>query len=234
MPRRHPSDLLPLLLQRLRTTSRFGAMTGMRRRTRVGIAIQTIRHGGVTTPAGPICRHVIPSTLNVRAGGGGGGGDLPHHGSNRRGCNDDRDNIIGEYIARPVIGWVPQCNSFSNSGGSTHFSWSEFNGGFSNGNPHNPWGIFGAASSLEDTRTAYNRGGISLSSGYRCPKGNDSVGGVPTSRHMFGWAADMYSADHTWTEQEFNLLSDAASSTSPTELLTWNYYSNHHLHAAWN
>lgn len=34
-------------------------------------------------------------------------------------------------------------------------------------------------------------GPLRLTSGYRCPGLNASVGGVPTSRHMFGLAADV-------------------------------------------
>lgn len=33
---------------------------------------------------------------------------------------------------------------------------------------------------------------ISISSGYRCPKLNDAVGGVSKSQHMYGQAADIH------------------------------------------
>lgn len=121
-------------------------------------------------------------------------------------CGDERDTMISEYIDYDV-GWVPTCSDFSSSGGTAHFSWSELNGGFSTGNPHNPWGIVRQAlkDNLETTRTNYNRGGITLSSAYRCPHGNNNVGGVQHSNHMKGVAADMYSASYQWTEEEFNL-----------------------------
>jgi Peptidase M15 len=86
---------------------------------------------------------------------------------------------------------------------------------------------------LETTRTNYNRGGIRLTSGYRCPHGNANVGGVVNSLHVHGRAADMYSADHTWTETEFNLLKAAADATGPIESFTWTEYDDHHYHAAW-
>lgn len=113
--------------------------------------------------------------------------------------------------------------------------WSELNGGFSTGNPHNPWGIVRLAltTGLEATRTNYNRGGIRLSSGYRCPHGNAQVGGTQQSLHVHGRAADRYSADHPWTEEEFRPLREAASLTGPVELLSWSTYPDHHLHAAW-
>jgi hypothetical protein len=142
--------------------------------------------------------------------------------------------MIEEYRAGNV-NLSPACNDFASSGGSTHFSWDELNGGFSNGNPHSPFGIVTSTltSKLEDTRTNYNRGGITLSSGYRCPHGNANVGGVMQSLHMHGKAADMFSASYAWTEAEFNLLKDAADDTSPTESFSWDTYTDHHYHAAW-
>jgi len=149
-------------------------------------------------------------------------------------CDPEVEIMIGEYQTYQV-NLQPTCPDFTNTGGSTHFSWSELNGGFSNGNPHNPWGMVKSAltTGLEATRTNYNRGGISLSSGYRCPHGNNNVGGVPHSWHMHGRAADMYSSEHPWTEDEFNLLKTAAESTGPIESLLWTEYTDHHYHAAW-
>lgn len=57
--------------------------------------------------------------------------------------------------------------------------------------------------------------------------------GVNNSLHMQGRAADMYSASYAWTEEEFNLLRDAAMLTGPTESLFWHSYSDRHYHAAW-
>ena len=150
-------------------------------------------------------------------------------------CADVRDNMIEEYRAGQVA-WTPNCSDFANSGGTTHFGWSELNGQWqTDGNPHNPWGHVRAAltTGLEDTRTEYNRGGIRLSSGYRCPQGNSLAGGAQQSFHVYGRAADMFSNDHAWTEDEFNLLREAADGTGTVELLQWNSYSDHHLHAAW-
>ncbi len=150
-------------------------------------------------------------------------------------CGDERGNIIEEYRAGQV-NLNPTCSDFASSGGTAHFTWSELNGGFQDGNPHNPWGIVrqGLKDGLEATRSNYNRGAIRLSSGYRCPHGNANVGGVQQSYHMHGRAGDMYSWDHTWTEQEFNLLRQAALNTGNTiELFNWTTYTDRHLHAAW-
>lgn len=149
-------------------------------------------------------------------------------------CGDARGDIIAEYHTHNV-NLTPACNDLASSGGSANFSWSELNGGFSTGNPHNPWGLVNTSltNGLEATRTNYNRGGITLTSGYRCPHGNAAVGGVANSLHVHGRAADMYSSAHPWTETEFNLLRDAAQLTGPTESLFWNSYADRHYHAAW-
>jgi hypothetical protein len=164
--------------------------------------------------------------------------DLFAVGDDPDGCTDEEiRTMIAEYETFEVD-LRPTCGDFANTGGTTHFSWSELNGGWAQGNPHQPWGMVRLAltNGLEATRTNYNRGGIRLTSGYRCPHGNDAVGGEPLSRHMHGQAADMYSADHPWTEQEFNLLRRAAARTRPRpfELLFWESYpEDRHLHAAW-
>jgi hypothetical protein len=150
-------------------------------------------------------------------------------------CGGTPDIMISEYIDF-VVNWIPTCQDFASSGGSTHFSWSALNGGFTNGNPHQPWGIIkqGLTDSLEQTRTNYNRGEIQLNGAYRCPHGNNAVGGAAQSKHMYGVAADMQSQDHSWTEQEFALLKAAADLTGPSESLSWSTYpSDHHYHAAW-
>jgi len=149
-------------------------------------------------------------------------------------CGDERTYMREEYRAGNV-NYNPTCDDFASSGGSAHFTWSELNGGFAGGNPHSPWGIVTSplSSKLEDTRTNYNRGGITLSSGYRCPHGNANVGGVMQSLHMHGKAADMYSASHPWTEEEFDLLKEAADNASPAESFSWTTYTDHHYHAAW-
>lgn len=43
---------------------------------------------------------------------------------------------------------------------------------------------------LDDAREEWGSG-IRVSSGYRCPKLNEAVSGVPNSCHQLGWAADL-------------------------------------------
>ena len=153
-------------------------------------------------------------------------------------CHDTVRTIIAEYTTFQV-NLQPTCADFATDGGSTHFQWWELNDNWSNGNPHRPWSMIkqGLLNGLEQTRTNYNRGGIRLSSGYRCPHGNTAVGSdAPrTSFHMHGRAADMFSADHAWTRSEFNKLRQAAAEAVPAsvELFQWTTYDDHHLHAAW-
>lgn len=151
------------------------------------------------------------------------------------GENDARTTMLREYLDFNV-NWRPSCADFANSGGSAHFSWAELNGQFSQGNPHEPWGIIvpGVLAGLESTRTLYNRGGIRVTSGYRCPHGNNSLpGSAAQSYHMQGRAVDIYSLNHPWTEEEFNLLRDAAADTGTVELFLWTTYADRHLHVAW-
>lgn len=153
---------------------------------------------------------------------------------NNCGANDERGEMIAEYHEHGV-NYTPDCADFATSGGTANFSWSKLNGGFSNGNPHSPYGIVtgGLTSGLEATRTNYNRGGIRLTSGYRCPHGNAAVNGAAQSYHMQGRAADMYSASYAWTEAEFNLLKAAADQTGPAESFSWTTYTDRHYHASW-
>jgi len=86
---------------------------------------------------------------------------------------------------------------------------------------------------LEQTRTNYDRADMRLTSGYRCPQGNRNSGGVAQSNHMQGRAVDVYSADHAWTREEFDLLKQAALDAGATEALDWETYTDRHLHLAW-
>ena len=167
-----------------------------------------------------------------RGGGPGRGGS----GDDEEGeCGDERDVLVAEYTRLGRSGWP--CEKFQNSVSSAHFSWSELNDGWSGGNEssHRPWGyidaklIFG----LEETRMHYGRGGIRISSGYRCPDGNRTLPRASaTSPHMDGLAADMFSANHPWTQAEFNRLRAAAKKSGGRGLF-WNSYTDHHLHVSW-
>ena len=141
------------------------------------------------------------------------------------------DSMRQEYVTF-TAGTPPECEEFTYTGGSTNFSWSELNDGWTDGNPHATWGVIKSAltTALESTRTNYNRGAIRLSSGYRCPHGNSAVSGVINSLHMFGLAADMFSVSHSWTQTEFSLLEAAADLAGFETPHGYNFYPDHHLH----
>lgn len=151
-------------------------------------------------------------------------------------CAEPTVDIMRQEYVDHSVNWMPNCWHFSNSGGTTHYSWTVLNGQFSNGNPHSPWGIIQSslANGVEATYTTYNRGYVRMSSGYRCPHGNASIPGAASqSYHMHGRAADLYSdVDQQWTEAEFNLLKAAADQHGPIESFNWNTYADRHFHVA--
>lgn len=156
-------------------------------------------------------------------------------------CDAEAQTMAAEYEDTVYHNSLrPNCLEFRNSGGSAHFSWSELNGGWAQGNPHSSWGLIKTSltDGLEATRTSYNRGPILMSSGYRCPAGNKAVTGVDNSFHTHGRAGDMYSAwygGRDWSLEECALLRTAASETDPApiELLACDHYTDRHLHGAW-
>jgi hypothetical protein len=162
-------------------------------------------------------------------------------------CTAEQTAIAAEYSDTTYKNKLrPACTDFTNSGGSALFPWSELNGrGYLSrppfGNPHydnGGWGMINPrlVPGLEATRTAYNRGGIALSSGFRCPHGNKAVNGVKNSPHTHGTAADMYSAAHGgvgWSLVECERLKEAAESTEAGgEALPCDHYldTDRHLH----
>lgn len=162
-----------------------------------------------------------------------------------RDCGDDRDLIIDEYRTRPEIGWVPSCSDFSTIGGNTAegWTWDVLNGGWkADGNPHSVsrFGIIGpnVLSGLLATRVAYGSS-INVTSGYRCPAGNQVAGGVYNSNHIFGYAIDMYGngvSRQAWSTDptEYDTLRRLAVSHGAVDAnLPWTFYSDHHLHVAW-
>ena len=134
-----------------------------------------------------------------------------------------RDDRYGSNIR-------PECEDFSDSGDSTHFTWSQLNGGFTDGNPHKYWGMVAQRlkNALDYIASNYaNFDGILLISGYRCPHGNQNVGGVPHSYHTHGTAADLLRPG--WDESEFEIVASLAESLG-AETLEYDAYSDNHLH----
>ena len=60
---------------------------------------------------------------------------------------------------------------------------------------------------LEPLREHFNTP-IVIGSGYRCPELNKAVGGVATSKHMYGYAADIHLPDEKTGKQWFLWMMD--------------------------
>ena len=130
----------------------------------------------------------------------------------------------------------PSCDNFANSGGTTHFTWPQLNGGFAGGNPHRPWGMVEQRlkNGLEYVASNYaNFAGIRLTSGYRCPHGNATMRprpGARNSAHVHGIAGDLLRDG--WTEAEFNEVKIVAEDGGGFEINAYSRYPNRHLHVA--
>ena len=103
-------------------------------------------------------------------------------------------------------------------------------GDWSNGNEggkHSPYGIMdqGVMDRVQELRILHG-GPITLTSGYRCPKGNQAVGGVPQSRHMRGTAVDIHTGCDKAYHDDLARYADGMG-FSPTE---WGTYPDCHLH----
>jgi hypothetical protein len=143
-------------------------------------------------------------------------------------------------------GVTPQiaCSQFGNYAANyqylSYFTWSELNGGWQDGNPHTGWGYIdnNAANGLTLLRVYWNAP-LRISSGYRCPHGNNSIPGASTtSHHMRGRAFDLYTwgtycPGNCWTEEEFNLLKAQADALMPIESFNYHEYTDRHYHVAW-
>ena len=82
---------------------------------------------------------------------------------------------------------------------------------------------------LEPARKKYGHP-IRVTSGYRCPKLNDLVGGVKTSRHLTGQAADLRVENKELGRKLFDALKDLPAID---ELLYEHKGSAKWIHVAW-
>lgn len=75
---------------------------------------------------------------------------------------------------------------------------------------------------------------IHVTSGYRCKALNKAVGGVATSNHTYGYAADIQGFDHTMSESK--KLFDRIKTNIPFSELIWehNKSGSYWVHVAYN
>jgi hypothetical protein len=133
---------------------------------------------------------------------------------------DERDTMRDEYTARGRAP-VPECGDLRQGGGTTYFSWGEYNAG----NPHAHGWVTGALESGADGARASYGQPLSVTSVYRCPEHNENVGGASGSLHQFGRAMD-FAADAS-SEQG---IANAISLSSGYAIT----YSDHaHVHGQW-
>jgi hypothetical protein len=123
-------------------------------------------------------------------------------------CGDQRDSIIAEYV-RYRVNVRPSCGSFTRTGHSVYFTFSELNTG------DYSWALL-RAPFLARASTGYGMdkwrleyGGPRIpNSAYRNPSRNARVGGASQSRHMYGDAADLRNVSRTTAE--YNAMVSAA------------------------
>ncbi|MCY4278114.1 MAG: D-Ala-D-Ala carboxypeptidase family metallohydrolase [Gammaproteobacteria bacterium] len=143
------------------------------------------------------------------------------------------DKLVREYDDTSLYtrkDFKPVCESFKSGGGSKHFTWSELNGHFTDGNPHRPWGIVTdilrrGVDHIASTYAQFK--GIRMTSGYRCPHGNAQVGGKIDSSHMIGRAADLNRRG--WTKDEYEEVKRIAQRAGGFAL-PYGSYSDGHMH----
>ena len=174
------------------------------------------------------------------ASGGGGAVDTTDTGGEgeAEACDcvaEEICNMLDEY-EQFMVEWTPGCSDFRSGGSTAHFTWSEFNGNWSDGSEygeHHPWGIMDdlVLAKVQEIRD-FHGAPIQLTSGYRCPQGNTDVGShyPRTSRHMYGRAVDI----HTGGDAAFyKKIRDYAENIG-FSYVDWTRYPDRHLHIQMN
>jgi hypothetical protein len=108
----------------------------------------------------------------------------------------ERSHAKDEYTTYSV-NLTPACADFSNSRSAAHFTFSELNGGdYSVALIKDQLIAASSSDGLEKWRSNYGSP-MTVTSAYRNPAHNASVGGAAQSRHMYGDAADIATgSDH--------------------------------------
>lgn len=121
-------------------------------------------------------------------------------------CGDERDALIKEYADKKV-NLKPYCQNFTQSAGSSNYSFSDFNtGDYGWALVRNPLTV-ATGDGLNSWVTAIGSA-KPINSSFRNPARNAKVGGAAQSRHMYGDAVDL--KNETRTEKEYNTVAAAA------------------------
>ena len=166
-------------------------------------------------------------------------------------CDETQQAIAEEYVDYNVARSHPNCEHIEYKGArAVHFSWSELNGDWQEGNPHTDYGWVSQAlkDGLDDMRTRWG-GQLKLSSGYRCPHGNASLPkAVSTSWHLEGRAADisvkwlagvwsnwsgMSTAEQVRVRKIWYRLDEIADDLDQIDPQPFEKYADRHYHVAW-
>ena len=139
-------------------------------------------------------------------------------------------DLVEEYELM-TVGFAPSCFDFQTGGGTLNFTWDEFMGGWQDGTEygaHRPFGIMDpfVMNAVQLLRDWYG-GPIVLTSGYRCPQGNQDVGGVPGSLHMDGAAVDISTGCN---QNYYFTLANYAANSLGLSPYGWGIYADCHLH----
>jgi hypothetical protein len=129
-------------------------------------------------------------------------------------CFDERDTIIRQYPRRGT-NWTPSCADFTTSVPSlSQYSFSEWR----SQDRSWTWAILKEPAVGNSYCVVSNYGSTpNLNSGYRTPDHNQSQGGVPNGRHVYGDAADLaISSQAQWTAMK-NIAKGGACSTACVE-----------------
>jgi probable HAF family extracellular repeat protein len=151
----------------------------------------------------------------------------------------ERAAIIAQYQASGVIDtisgqpFVPACDDFTQSADTQFFSFGELNvqNTFAWALLRTP--MLAPASSgygLDQLRTVFGGSRI-ISSAYRTPLHNAAVGGTPSSRHLFGDAADLF--NETGSLEEWTEMYQAAQTSHASYIEPLSLSGLAHVHADW-